>query len=535
MSAAKGFLLNVYEHDMTPMGERLLQLPIRIGRSSLNDVCVSHRLVSEFHARIEEVDGRLCVRDLSSKNGVLVEAVGSGGAARVAAQAPVDLEPYGYEFLLSPLLRVRLRPAAGHEVAGARHSQAVGSVLGNGGFLVSPTSALAEDRLTEGFTPANTRSNGSAPPGRGSAPPASHAAPPTLQGASPVARGASFAHPASVPAPRALHGALGQTAPQGSPASASPAVQPYSSVFIEPAAGTLELPPLPSPAAHVEPPPLAEPRTQPTRVSQPSPPRAATWLEPSAAAAPVVPALQHTAWEAVSGTLPAAAVASVPRPSEVSDRSSDPHERSLESLALRGLRELAASLVPGQPVESGADIVRLVTKLHDALEMFCRCFIPVREACSRFIATDELEHAAAERCRGRSGSYVAIERALEPRSVAAALLDWRNDDADAPRAVEHILADLMLHHLALSLAGIEGTRGLLDDLSPARIEGQQAQTPSVLSRFGLGGREKALWEAFVQRHGELESAGRAFRELFGEHFSRAYAGHYPEPGSGPLP
>jgi hypothetical protein len=219
-------------------------------------------------------------------------------------------------------------------------------------------------------------------------------------------------------------------------------------------------------------------------------------------------------------------VASSPRPSE-------PHERSLEALALRGLRELAASLVPGQPVDSGADIVRLVTKLHDALEMFCRCFIPVREACSRFIATDELEQAAAERCRGRSGSYVGIERALEPRSVAAALLDWRNDDADAPRAVEHILADLMLHHLALSLAAIEGTRGLLDELSPARIEGQQTPSPSVLSRFGLGGREKALWESFAQRHADLETVGRTFRELFGEHFSRAYAAHHPEPGSGP--
>lgn len=535
MSAAKGFLLNVYEHDMTPLGERLLQLPIRIGRSSLNDVCVSHRLVSEFHARVEEVDGRLCVRDLSSKNGVLVEAVGSDGSARVAAQVPVDLEPYGYEFLLSPLLRVRLRPAPGHEGAGARHSQAVGSVLGNAGFLVSAGSALAEDRLTEGFTP---RTNGSAPPAQGSAPPARGSAPPAslpepphlhpLEGAG--HRAGSWAQPPSAPAPRALRGALAHTAPQGSPPSASPAVQPYASVFIEPPAGTLELPPITGPDARVELPPVAEARV-PTRVSQPSPPRvrqasprASTWLEPSASEQPIVPALQHTAWENANGTLPAA-VASMPRPSE-------PPERSLESLALRGLRELAASLVPGRPVESGADIVRLVTKLHDALEMFCRCFIPVREACSRFIATDELEQSAAERCHGRSDSYVAIERALEPRSVAAALLDWRNDDADAPRAVEHILADLMLHHLALSLAAIEGTRGLLDELSPARIEGQQTQTPTMLSRLGLGGREKALWEAFAQRHAELESVGRTFRELFGEQFSRAYAGHYPEPGSG---
>ena len=55
---ANGFILGVFELDLTPIGERNVQLPIRLGRSSLNDVPVAHRLVSEFHARIEEVDGR---------------------------------------------------------------------------------------------------------------------------------------------------------------------------------------------------------------------------------------------------------------------------------------------------------------------------------------------------------------------------------------------------------------------------------------------------------------------------------------------
>jgi hypothetical protein len=186
-------------------------------------------------------------------------------------------------------------------------------------------------------------------------------------------------------------------------------------------------------------------------------------------------------------------------------------------------------------VETASDVVQLVTKLHDALEMFCRCFIPVREACARFIPTDELERAAVERCRHGSPSYIAIERALEPRAVASALLDWRNDHQDAPRAVEHILADLMLHHLALSQAALEGTRALLDELSPARIEGQQpAPTPTMLSRLGLAGtREKELWEAFARRHADLEAVGRTFRALFGDQFTRAYVAQSPMPGSGP--
>ena len=47
-----------------------------------------------------------------------------------------------------------------------------------------------------------------------------------------------------------------------------------------------------------------------------------------------------------------------------------------ELLAFQGLRELAGSLVPGQPLETTGDVARLITKLHDAIEVFCRCFIP---------------------------------------------------------------------------------------------------------------------------------------------------------------
>jgi predicted component of type VI protein secretion system len=560
VTTSKGFILNVHELDLTPVAECVLELPIRIGRSSLNDVCVAHRLVSEFHARVEAVDRKLCVRDLNSKNGVLVEAVGSDGAARIAAQTPIDLEPYGFEFLLSPLLRVRVRPANGRSAGSVRHSQALGSVLGNQAFVAKALAVRADERSTQGFGAAARGALASdgrgrsldaaarptpvvpaAPRGISSRPPAaqrpssvpSEAAPQTL----PVLGKANAAPPLGYPAPldgprpgQGLHGTQGLHAPAGSspsaPPSASAAVQPYSSVFVEPPAGSLALPPVPG-LDPVELSPLDAPAPQ-TRVSYPSPPRHSTLLEPSAAL-PVVPPLAHTAWELGRGTLPAGS-AEPPQPV----RPPEPPSRSIEALALRGLRELAASLLPGQPVESAADVVRLITKLHDAIEMFCRCFIPVREACSRFIPADELELAAAERCQHRSVSYVAIERALEPHAVAAALLDWRNDDQDAPRAVEHILADLMLHHLALSQAAIEGTKALLDELSPAQLDRQQPRTPSMLSRLGLpGARERALWESFVDRHAELAAAGSSFRELFGEHFSRAYSAHFPLPGSGP--
>jgi hypothetical protein len=238
-----------------------------------------------------------------------------------------------------------------------------------------------------------------------------------------------------------------------------------------------------------------------------------------------VPKLARTAWETPSGTAPAGRAGTPsPEPSGLSGT-------SLEALALRGLRELAGSLIPGQPIEHAGDVIQLITKLHDAVEMFCRCFIPVREACSRFIPLPELEQAAMERCRYRSSAYLAVERALEPRAVAAALIDWRDDAQDAPAAVENILADLMLHHLALSQGVIEGTQRLLEELSPARLEAETAQQPSVLSRLGLASaRERALWDAYAERHARLEAAGDAFRDVFGAEFTRAFEAHWQRRG-----
>jgi hypothetical protein len=450
-------------------------------------------------------------------------------------------------------------------------------VLGNAALVGNAATVLPEARLTDGFGAeaaaalrAEAAPHGPAPRPTPLAPPAPPhglgSRPPPARPPSPVLRNlpppslpplplGNARAPAHSPPAQPLPGAQTQPSHAGllSPPSASPAVQPYASVFIEPSSGSLVLPALPD-SNRAALPQLAEeaPALQ-TRISHPAPQHSTPKPSPQQ---PLMPPLAHTAWEVAPGTLPAAFMHAAAEQAAAAQaaaaqaaaaegaalhaglaqpaRRTEPPGRSIEALALRGLRELAASLLPGQAVESAADVVQLITKLHDALEMFCRCFIPVREACSRFIPTGDLERSAAERCQQRSASYLAIERALEPRSVAAALLDWRNADQDAPRAVEHILADLMLHHLALSQAAIEGTRALLDELSPGRLEGQQPRTPSMLTRLGIpGARERALWEAFVDRHAELQAAGRSFRDLFGDSFSRAYAAHYPGPGSGP--
>ncbi|MET0593258.1 MAG: hypothetical protein ABW133_11195, partial [Polyangiaceae bacterium] len=110
----------------------------------------------------------------------------------------------------------------------------------------------------------------------------------------------------------------------------------------------------------------------------------------------------------------------------------------LEALALQGLRELTASLVPGIPLETTGDIARLITKLHDTVEVFCRCFIPLREGYAQFVSQMDLQRAAMQRSVNRSRAYMAIESAKHPGQVATALLHWREPAFDAPKAVEGI-------------------------------------------------------------------------------------------------
>ena len=111
--------------------------------------------------------------------------------------------------------------------------------------------------------------------------------------------------------------------------------------------------------------------------------------------------------------------------------------------------------------------------------------------------------------------------------MAGALIDWRNDAQDAPAAVENILADLMLHHLALSQGVIDGTHALLEELSPARVEAETATQPSVLSKLGLAStRERALWDSYAERHARFQAMGDAFRDAFGAEFTRAFEAHW---------
>jgi hypothetical protein len=194
---------------------------------------------------------------------------------------------------------------------------------------------------------------------------------------------------------------------------------------------------------------------------------------------------------------------------------------SLDSMALIGLRELAGSLLPGKTLTTTGDVARFITKLHDTFEVFCRCFIPLREGYSQFVSGLDLQKASVRRSMMRSPSYMAVEAASEPAAVAAALLDWRDRSMEAPKAIEGIFADLMIHQVALLDGVMQGVRGLLEQLSPDNIEQQTGpQGPFAFDRSKA--RYKALWETYCARFEELAEEKQAFAHIFGPQFTEAY-------------
>lgn len=365
--------------------KRLTALPIRIGRNGLNDFVVSHGVVSSFHARIDDVEGRLCITDLNSKNGVRLP-IGSSVPQPIPPNQPCDLQPSGFQFFLGVHVHVQLVFEQSQQPLEHRGPMSyTGHVVGNASMLFET------------------------PPPHGSGP----SLPPP-----PV--GPLSGHGA----PQAGHPPFGGDAARGMAPAFLP-VQPGG--------------------------------------------RAATGF------------LQGL---------------------------------SAEAMALQGLRELAGSLVPGAPLDSTGDIARFITKLHDTLDAFCRSFIPLREGHAQFMSSFDLQRSL-RRSQQRSPAYVAVENARTPEALAAALLDPKLKSFDAPQAVEGILADLMLHQLALLEGVMRGVRALLQELSPENIEHQ------------LGGgitlsRHKALWQKYLELYENLSEERQAFAVIFGPDFAAAY-------------
>ncbi len=497
---------------------RFVHLPIRIGRNALNDFSLLHEVISAFHARIEDVEGRVCIRDLGSKNGVYLPARSGQSLIRIEPNTSVDLSASMFWFYLAGQIQVQLEIVQGD--APLRCSPANGVVLGNVSIIgVSPV--------------------GPAPPSP------MHVARLEPRAASGIAHSMEDRRSFPVPAPAMeAHRVREQVPPAGSAQPGpSPGKPSHASSWPAPDGWSREAQPLGAlPALSPTPPrgPLAgfgsapPPGALPSLSSAPpagalpslssAPPPGAL---PGLGSVPAPDALPYLGSMPPRGALaPQDELQSGARPiaaSSLTDSDEPPETRAFDMepgpLALQGLRELAGSLVPGHPLNTTGDVARFITKVHDSVDVFCRTFVPLRQGYERFVSSLALHRSADQRTHNRSRSALALENARNPQEVALALLDPHERSFDAPQAVEGILADLMLHQLALLDGVMEGVRALLEELSPASIDAalKERRTASLLtSQYRL------RWLEYCSRFEQLSEGQRVFAVVFGHDFAEAY-------------
>jgi predicted component of type VI protein secretion system len=383
---------------------RFSKLPIAIGRGQGNDLEIASPFVSTHHARIEELSGTLCVRDLGSRNGVIV--LDDLDGTRIPSNTAYPVPSSGFALQLGNETRLHVEPAAALASA-ARPEPSSRPALG-----------VSEPALGDGL-------------------------------------------PALPDVPRPL-----RPLPPLDPASAA----------LDLDSSALSLPP---PAE----------KQQPQRSLGPVPVSARA---PAGGAFEPVRAEQR--WRE-------------PPPPALKTGSFD---SSPEALALQGLRELVASLTPGRTLETSGDIARLITRLHDLLQVLCCNYLSLRDGHTRFVAQLQLQRSS-EYDAGR----VALDGARDPAALAAVLLDFREHAMSPGPALDNGLREVGVHQVALLDGMMQGIQALLDELSPESIEREA-------NRDRRGSRELEYWHTYCERHARFASEGEALARVFGAEFATAY-------------
>jgi hypothetical protein len=435
--------------ESQPIEHRVAGLPVTLGRDASNDVQVTSQFVSGFHAKIEEIKGRVFVRDLGSRNGTQVCTV-DGAKTRVAAHALYDLAQCNDEFFLGSSVRVRV----------VDPEQAAIPWRGGG----------APRREIDSFLDAPVRGG----PGRGVGP----SALPDL------GRGGWDAPPD----------------PRGGDSGDGP----------------LSLPPLPGERQgrgpeqrrSTEPPPLG-------RSYDPGAGLGRSYDPPGMLGRNDVGERAYREPAPVRGFEPVGGgYGNAPGGSGPPHLATGNFQLSLEGLALQGLRELVGSLLPGQTLQTQGDVARLITRLHDAVDVLSRALIPLRQSYLKFVSSMDLAKSAHF-----AQASAMLDMARDPAAVAAALLDFREQAPEASKALENALNDLTTHQVAMLDGVMQGVRALLEELSPSAVS---EAAEGKRGGLRLGGRQRDVWEEYCERYDRLSEESEAFSRIFGQEFAQAY-------------
>jgi type VI secretion system protein ImpI len=199
--------------------------------------------------------------------------------------------------------------------------------------------------------------------------------------------------------------------------------------------------------------------------------------------------------------------------------------RQLESMALAGVRELAQLYLPNAPrLETAEDVTRFLSRLRDTMDVFLRCFIPLREGYRQFASEMDLTKT---RGTGAPTAAQRVDSAANEAELAERLLDPKDVEKAALRAVEGTFADLMIHQLALLNAIMRGVKSLLTELSPPAIDQalEEASKQGKTDGWTWGPfKFKELWRIYGKKHGDMDDGDkRTFAALFGRDFASAYS------------
>jgi len=178
------------------------------------------------------------------------------------------------------------------------------------------------------------------------------------------------------------------------------------------------------------------------------------------------------------------------------------------------ISELARTLAPGsKPLEDVESVLTFARKLRDAMEVFLKCFVSLRDGYQEF------EAEVLARDRANEGDRVAT--AKDEKELGNVLLGPAGG-SDAPRQLQNIFVDVMSHQVALINGVMEGVRTLLTKLSPKKIEEELEKRGKKGGLFS--NKFEALWKLYEVVHGDYSGEEKeTFLIIFGPQFSRAYA------------
>jgi type VI secretion system protein ImpI len=192
--------------------------------------------------------------------------------------------------------------------------------------------------------------------------------------------------------------------------------------------------------------------------------------------------------------------------------------------AFASLSELAKTLAPtGKPLDDVASVISFSRRLRDAMEVFLKSFVSLRDGYREFAAEILGQDPGQREASG------AVASAKDAKSLGDVLLA-HSAGPEASRQLHDIFVDVMQHQVALLNGVMEGVRSLLDKLSPRKLE-EELEKKGKKGGF-FSSKFEELWKLYEVRHGDYSGEDKeTFLIIFGPQFSRAYAAAAGEEGT----